>query len=66
MMPMQGSNAFPPEIVDAIIKGYDVRLTREVKDGIAYIKVVYTKYAGASRMAVGRAEDLKDAQNSKH
>ena len=65
-MPMQGSDAFPTEVVDAIMKGYDVRLTREVKDGIVYIKVVYTKYAGASRTVVGRIDDLKDTQKSKH
>lgn len=53
------NEALPKEITDAVMKGYDVRITREVKDGLVMAKIIYEKYAGASRSVIGRAEELK-------
>lgn len=52
------NEALPKEITDAVMKGYDVRITREVKDGLVMAKIVYEKYAGAARQVIGRAEEL--------
>ena len=53
------NETLPKEITDAVMKGYDVRITREVKDGLVMAKIIYEKYAGASRSVIGRAEELK-------
>ena len=52
------NEALPKEITDAILKGYDVRITREVKDGLVIAKIIYEKYAGASRNVICRAEEM--------
>ena len=49
----------PKEITDALMQGYDVRIVREVKDGLVMAKIIYHKYTGASRKVIGREEDLK-------
>ena len=55
------NEALPKEITDAVMKGYDVRITREVKDGLVMAKIIYEKYAGASRSVIGRADELPKA-----
>ena len=55
------NEALPKEITDAVMKGYDVRITREIKDGLVMAKIMYEKYAGTSRSVIGRAEELPKA-----
>lgn len=48
----------PKEMMEALLQGYDIRITKEVKDGIVMAKVIYEKYSGANRYVMGRAEEL--------
>jgi len=52
------SENLPKEITDALLNGYDVRITREIKDGIVMAKIIYEKYSGASRSVIGREDEL--------
>lgn len=56
---MMASDELPKEITDALLQGYDVRIVREVKDGIVMAKIIYYKYQGATRKVIGREEELK-------
>ena len=49
----------PAPIVDALMQGYDIRIVREVKEGLVMAKIIYYKYTGASRKVIGREEELK-------
>lgn len=61
---MMENETLPKEIADALLKGYDVRIVREVKDGLVMAKIIYEKHAGASRKIIGRADEL--IKNKKH
>lgn len=53
------SEELPKEITDALLQGYDVRIVREVKEGLVMAKIIFLKYTGASRKVIGREEELK-------
>lgn len=69
-----GNNAAPKEmncdlpspIVDALLNGYDIRITREVKDGIVMAKIIYEKYAGSSRKVICTQDAMKNLAAAKH
>ena len=64
--PKEISTDLPAPIVDALLNGYDIRITREVKDGLVMAKVIYEKYAGASRKVLCTHDAMKNLAAGKH
>ena len=64
--PKEINTDLPAPIVDALLNGYDIRITREVKDGLVMAKVIYEKYAGASRKVLCTQDAMKNLAAGKH